>query len=259
MNSGRFSVHRFLLQIEPVVLFGVLYLPGYLAQTAGLSGDIFDSLNFNVSYWLIALFRIGLILYLVLLRSRIPSPQPKLQPQPTEEIAEHPPQEAPGTLKELGVVRIRAADLPWILAGLAVIEACIAPIVMASRSIAKATPDLLADQVHWHLSQPAMIPIVFVTSILVGYSEELYFRSYLLTLLPKMGVAIGGAVAASVLLFSLGHLYEGFAGIAGSAVIGVVLSLLFLKRRSLHVIALAHGLYNFTTLLMTLSAVQAFP
>ncbi len=255
MNSGRFSVHRLILQLEPLLLFGVLYLPGYLAQTGRINGNMFDSVTFNVSYWLIALSRIGIVLYLVLLRGAVV----RRDLPPVEDIESEPEGGSTAALREIGVVRFRMADLPWTLAALAVIEAFVVPVVMVSRSIDKGSIPLLRGDVHWQLGQPMMIPLVLVTSILVGYSEELYFRSYLLTILPKMGVTTAGAVVASVLLFSMGHVYEGVAGVAGAAVIGVVLSLVFLKRRSIHVIALAHGLYNFATLLLTLSGGRVSP
>jgi membrane protease YdiL (CAAX protease family) len=53
-------------------------------------------------------------------------------------------------------------------------------------------------------------------------------------------VIIGG----SSLLFSVGHLYQGWAGFITAFVIGATLGVVFAWRRSLHGIAVAHGLYN---------------
>jgi membrane protease YdiL (CAAX protease family) len=83
-----------------------------------------------------------------------------------------------------------------------------------------------------------MVPSVLST----GYMEESYFRFYLLTRLEHTGS--GKAVFFSGLLFSLCHVYEGLPGILNAAVAGVFLSFLFLKYRSFHGLAWAHGMYN---------------
>jgi len=45
-------------------------------------------------------------------------------------------------------------------------------------------------------------------------------------------------------LFSLCHVYEGPWGILNAVLAGIILSLLFIRFRSLHGIAWAHGAYN---------------
>ena len=87
--------------------------------------------------------------------------------------------------------------------------------------------------------------IVMVISCLgTGYLEESYFRYYLLSRLegsfphPVFGIIL------STVLFSLCHLYEGPWGIINSVLAGTLLSVLFLRYRSLHGIAWAHGAYN---------------
>jgi membrane protease YdiL (CAAX protease family) len=87
--------------------------------------------------------------------------------------------------------------------------------------------------------------VVTVPSVLsTGYIEESYFRLYLLTRLEKAGIGPGKGVFFSGLLFSLCHMYEGLPGILNAAVAGAFLSLLFLKYRSIHGLAWAHGAYN---------------
>jgi membrane protease YdiL (CAAX protease family) len=46
------------------------------------------------------------------------------------------------------------------------------------------------------------------------------------------------------LLFSVCHLYEGPWGFLNAAISGILLAFIFLRYRSIHGIALAHGLYN---------------
>lgn len=228
-------------RIEPLLVFLVFYLPGYLAQTTPISGKIFNSVSFNVTYLITVLPRVVLLLYLMLLRTRI------------EESGAEPA----AILREYGVVRLRSRDLAWIVLTFLAIEAVVVPLSMIastlSGSLGSHAGAGLPAAVHWRLTRPAMLPLVFLTTMAIGYSEELYFRSYLLTVLPRMGVGIIAAVVASTALFALGHFYEGLPGLLGTIAIGVILSLLFLWKRNLHVIAIGHGLYNFVTLLATLS------
>ena len=55
-------------------------------------------------------------------------------------------------------------------------------------------------------------------------------------------------VAFGSLLFALGHIYQGAGAFLVTAVIGVFLSWLFLRARNVHVVALAHGIYNYLVL-----------
>lgn len=94
---------------------------------------------------------------------------------------------------------------------------------------------------------PVNIPgtlIMILACIGTGYLEESYFRYYLLIKLenPLPNVII--RIALSTLLFSLCHIYEGPWGIINAVLAGILLSVLFIRFRSLHGIALAHGAYN---------------
>ena len=87
--------------------------------------------------------------------------------------------------------------------------------------------------------------IVMVLSCLsTGYLEESYFRYYLLSkfedLIPRAALRI----MLSTILFAVCHIYEGPWGIMNSALAGIILGIIFIKYRSLHGIAIAHGAYN---------------
>ena len=87
--------------------------------------------------------------------------------------------------------------------------------------------------------------IVMVISCLgTGYLEESYFRYYLLTRLENAMPRPAIRVLFSTALFSLCHLYEGPWGILNAVLAGVLLSILFVRYRSLHGVAWAHGVYN---------------
>ena len=87
--------------------------------------------------------------------------------------------------------------------------------------------------------------IVMVFSCLgTGYLEESYFRYYLLTRLRRQLPEPAKRIILSTLLFSLCHIYEGPWGVLNALLAGILLSALFIRYRSLHGIAWAHGAYN---------------
>jgi len=86
--------------------------------------------------------------------------------------------------------------------------------------------------------------ILVFSCIGTGYLEESYFRFYLLTKLENSVPKTAIRIALSCLLFSLSHVYEGPWGILNALLAGILLSLLFIRFRSLHGVAWAHGAYN---------------
>ncbi|MDR0315961.1 MAG: CPBP family intramembrane metalloprotease [Treponema sp.] len=86
--------------------------------------------------------------------------------------------------------------------------------------------------------------ILVLSCISTGYLEESFFRFYILSKREEMGLGLWRAALVSVLLFSLCHLYEGPMGFLNSALAGALLAFVFLRFRSLHGVALAHGFYN---------------
>ena len=87
--------------------------------------------------------------------------------------------------------------------------------------------------------------VVLVFSCLgTGYLEESYFRFYLLTKLENYLPQVVFRIMLSTALFAVCHIYEGPWGIANAVLAGVLLSVLFVRFRSLHSVALAHGAYN---------------
>ena len=97
--------------------------------------------------------------------------------------------------------------------------------------------------------------VMVLSCVCTGYLEESFFRYYLLRkfeyILPQTAIRI----FISTALFSLCHLYEGPWGILNAVLAGVLLSVLFVRFRSLHGIAWAHGAYNmFVYIVGSLSA-----
>ena len=86
--------------------------------------------------------------------------------------------------------------------------------------------------------------VLFFSCMGTGYLEESYFRFYLLTRLENVLPRPVFRVILSTILFSVCHVYEGPWGIVNAVLAGILLSALFIRFRSLHGIAWAHGAYN---------------
>jgi membrane protease YdiL (CAAX protease family) len=212
-------MNRRLLIFETILLFTVLFLAGFFRQGPVPGSRYSDVSGVAISYIVIGIPQILLVLYIISIQGT-------------------------GTLADFGVVAFRARDLLLALAVLAGTFAVAAPAFLLP-----AVPGL-----RWKLGSASELPLAFALCAVTGYREELFFRAYLLTRLAQIGVPAGLAVAAGSVLFSLGHLYEGPIAVAVTAAQGVLMSLVFLRTKNLHVIAVAHGVYNFILLCLTLAA-----
>ncbi len=92
--------------------------------------------------------------------------------------------------------------------------------------------------------------IITVNCVSTGYMEESYFRVYLLNRLTLSGISQNKALVSSCLLFAVCHVYQGPAGLLTSFLAGLFLSHEYIKKRSVHAIALGHGLYNLVSLVI---------
>jgi hypothetical protein len=101
--------------------------------------------------------------------------------------------------------------------------------------------------------------VALLFGLTTGYREEFFFRSYLFGRLGQLGLPIPLAVLSTTALFTIGHLYEGPLGIAIAAALGTLYSIVYIKRPSLHVIAISHGLYNTIVLCLGLLVPRSLP
>ena len=137
----------------------------------------------------------------------------------------------------------------------AVVAPFVALVVILPTDVARS----LTGGYRWSLQGASQIPLALLFGITAGYKEEFFFRSYLLSRLEELGIQVPLAVAASTVLFSVGHVYEGPLAVAITAGLGLLLSVSWLRRRSLHVVAIAHGLYNTAVLCLGLILPHALP
>ena len=124
--------------------------------------------------------------------------------------------------------------------------------IVISLLISGLSPDLSMD-LPLKVQAPDRILgwIVLVFSCLgTGYLEESFFRYYLLSSLEINISKPAIRVIIAAILFSFCHIYEGPWGILNAALAGILLSVLFIRYRSIHGIAWAHGAYNLFVYIM---------
>ncbi len=211
--------------IEPILLFMVFFLPGLMNQTHSIRSDAFNSLTFNLSYIIIALPQIMLLLYLIRKKGN-------------------------NAYEKFGIPHLSWKDVRK--GGVYFAEMILAFVIIAGLM------GLLSITFHfnlpeppqnWKIENPFMLPIIFLTFLTVGYREELFFRSYLLTEFTSGGKRSLPVIIVASLLFASGHLYEGIPGFVVTFIIGIFFSFIFLKNRNVHSIALTHCFYDFSILL----------
>jgi membrane protease YdiL (CAAX protease family) len=100
------------------------------------------------------------------------------------------------------------------------------------------------------VSSPGGAALAFVLVIVVAVVEETIFRGYLISRLRTATGRTGAAVLLSSAIFSLGHGYEGTAGMVSVLALGVILALVYLWRRSLVAPIVMHFLTDFTSIVL---------
>jgi membrane protease YdiL (CAAX protease family) len=97
--------------------------------------------------------------------------------------------------------------------------------------------------------QPKMDPVHLILAvvlvIVVAIAEETIFRGYLMLRFRALTNGAGWAVLLSAVVFSLGHGYEGTAGVVTVGAMGLVFALAYLWRKSLVMPMTMHFLQDF--------------
>ena len=79
----------------------------------------------------------------------------------------------------------------------------------------------------------------------VAFAEETIFRGYLMLRFRGITASAGWAVVISSVVFSLGHGYEGSAGMISVGVLGAIFAIVYLWRGSLVAPMVMHFLQDF--------------
>jgi len=96
----------------------------------------------------------------------------------------------------------------------------------------------------------AQIILAFILVVVVAIAEETIFRGYLILRFKGVTNNIVVAVLLSAAVFSLGHTYEGTAGVATVGLIGVALAVVYVWRRSLIAPMMMHFLLDFISVVL---------
>jgi membrane protease YdiL (CAAX protease family) len=88
------------------------------------------------------------------------------------------------------------------------------------------------------------VPVLILAAAQNAILEEVIVVGYLMARLRELGWRIDAVVATSSLLRASYHLYQGFGAFVGNAIMGVVLSLFFLRTRRVLPLVIAHTLLD---------------
>jgi membrane protease YdiL (CAAX protease family) len=100
----------------------------------------------------------------------------------------------------------------------------------------------------------SLLPLILVSSISVGYAEELFFRFFLIDGLAEAGASLGTASIVSILIFGLSHGSQGVFGIAFAGLLAAFYTGLKFRGYSLHSLALGHAFYDVIVLVVVVLA-----
>ncbi len=215
---------RFLL--EMTLFFVAFFLPGYLSQSGfPANGEVGTSAM--VQSMVVGIPQFLLMAYVASLSRDTP-------------------------LESWGFSPLRGSDVARITLVLVGCFAIFVPFTLLVTIVPPRVAKYLSSGFRWRLAGPSQIPLAVAFGLVAGYREEFFFRSYMLRRLDQLGFPTALSVAVSTALFCAGHAYQGPLGLATSAGLGVLFALVYLKRRSLHVVAVAHGLYNASVLCLSL-------
>ncbi len=88
------------------------------------------------------------------------------------------------------------------------------------------------------------VPILVLSAAQNAVLEEVVVVGYLITRLEQMGLKTAAVVASSSLLRGAYHLYQGFGGFVGNAIMGVIFSVFFLRTRRTMPLIVAHTILD---------------
>ena len=98
-------------------------------------------------------------------------------------------------------------------------------------------------------NMPKILLAVFLVTV-VAVSEETIFRGYLIMRFQDLSVGAPTAIVISAFVFSIGHGYEGTAGVITVGIMGLAFALVYLWRRSLVAPMIMHCLVDFVSIVV---------
>lgn len=227
MTDNKPGIFPALGRLEPLLLFALLFLPGYASQFVSTpDGSLFNDPVYLTFYLMTAIPQFFLVFYLIGKDEVIPPEIYGIRaPEPKDFLL-----------------------LPFSVAGVFLVLLPVQFLIYALSLMG--IPELL-ETMSWSFSNYSLWPLVLLVCLTTGYLEEIYFRSYLCTRLEVRGHSRMTIHITVNVLFAAGHLYQGIPALVIIFAVGAWMSRLFFRHRSLHLIAMTHGLYNFTVLMIS--------
>ena len=218
---------------EMALFFCAFFLPGYAAQALGApTGPATDALM--IQSIIAGLPQFLLMAYVVIVSGRTPASRWGL-----------------GRVEPRDGVRAALLTLGCFLV--------VTPFVALVLALPPEVMRRFSQGYRWGLSNAAQLPVALLFGLTAGYREEFFFRAYLLGRMDELGVPAPAAVAMSTALFCIGHFYEGLLAVAVTAALGLLLAAAWRRWGSLHVVAVAHGMYNVLVLCLGLVLPRTLP
>lgn len=208
---------------EVGLLFAVLFLPGMISQAEAVSPEAFERVMYHIQILAVSIPQVLLVVWFGDLRR-------------------------PGSSRAYGFRKPEARDITATVIALAASWASVW-LLSVALSAAGINGEAIEPGVEWTFGRQELIPLAFLSTLAIGYREEIFFRAFIADRAEEAGTDPKIALAAAAFIFALGHLYQGVLGFIVSLTIGLVLAAVYLRTRSLHGIAIAHGLYNLVVLL----------
>ncbi len=88
------------------------------------------------------------------------------------------------------------------------------------------------------------VPVLIMAAIQNAVLEEIVVVGYLVTRLRQLAWSVPAVVATSAVLRGAYHLYQGFGGFIGNAVMGVIFALVFLRWKRTTPLIIAHSILD---------------
>jgi uncharacterized protein len=88
------------------------------------------------------------------------------------------------------------------------------------------------------------VPVLILAALQNALLEEVVGLGYLMTRLRELGWGVAAAVGAHALLRGSYHLYQGFGGFIGNAIMGVIFALFYLRFKRVMPLVVAHTLLD---------------
>ncbi len=88
------------------------------------------------------------------------------------------------------------------------------------------------------------VPVLLLSAVQNAFLEEVVDVGYLMNRLREMSWSVPMTVAASALLRGSYHLYQGFGGFIGNAIMGTVFALFFVRFKRVIPLILAHAILD---------------